>query len=87
MKRIKNDDYLKWIREQSCCLCGWQSSTDRCDPHHVGDGKRSRRSDDRAAVPLCRKCHSIVHTCPAAYRDKLRELAAKYWERYLKEKS
>lgn len=46
-------------RHAFCAACGWGP----CDPHHVIP--RSRGGLDADTVPLCRVCHSTLHTIGA----------------------
>jgi hypothetical protein len=59
---MKDEKYLKWIRQQPCGVCGRFPS----DPHHLRDpnGKHTRRFSDLFVIPLCRKHHREVHDHP-----------------------
>lgn len=46
-------------RRLPCCACGHVPS----DPHHLkARGFGGVKSDDSQCVPLCRVCHTAVHT-------------------------
>lgn len=80
MKKISNKNYLEWLRRQSCALCG---SPEDVQAHHVGgDFTRTRRGNDENAICLCFIHHRAAHCHPELYRDRLRELAVKYWKDY-----
>lgn len=52
----RSDEYLEYIREQNCIVCG----THPVDPHHLKS--RGSGGDDYTCVPLCRTCHSVYHS-------------------------
>jgi len=59
-KRIKNPEYLAWIRQQPCLVC-YRSP---CVAHHeqeVGHGGMGTKCSDRRGVPLCYECHNDRH--------------------------
>jgi hypothetical protein len=59
-KPTRNRDYLSWIKEQPCVVCGHPVS----DPHHLighGMGKMGGKGSDLTAIPLCRLCHTRLH--------------------------
>jgi hypothetical protein len=83
--RVKNEKYLEWLRDQPCGICGRQSSWAKSDPHHVGDNVRTNRGNDNRALPLCRACHGKAHNHQGGKffsKQKLRELADRYWRKY-----
>lgn len=58
-KRIKNDRYLKYIRELPCLVCRGAA-----EAHHLMHAEPSAmglRSGDDWAVPLCREHHTDLH--------------------------
>jgi hypothetical protein len=78
--------FAEYIREQWCCCCGAPGS----DPHHV-KSRGAGGQDENNLVPLCRTCHTSVHTRGRATFEKflgfsLTDLATEYWERYNEEK-
>ncbi len=77
--------FCNWIKEQACCLCGKFNADGKTDIHHCGDGVHHRRNVD-AMVPLCRKCHVLVHKFPKNFTSYLRELAIRYKNRYNNQK-
>lgn len=65
---IKRPEYLKWIRTQPCCHCG----NPETEPHHIigiGMGAIADKADDIHSMPLCRRCHEMVHQDPGALVD------------------
>lgn len=72
--RIRNDGYLKWLRQQGCC-CGCKSLPPS-DPAHIRTGcaiygKRhvgmQEKPDDQWSLPLKRAHHAAQH----AFGDEL----------------
>jgi hypothetical protein len=64
--RQHDDEYLDYIRQQRCCICGQTP----VDPAHlrissINDGKRdtgmAEKSSDKWALPLCRAHHEQQH--------------------------
>lgn len=54
VKRVKDEKYLKRIREFRCCACKrWP-----VDAHHVKT--KGAGGGDHQTVPLCRACHSLL---------------------------
>lgn len=55
----KNPGLLAEIREKSCVVC----ARIPCDPHHLKTvGAHGQIDEDWNVVPLCRQCHSKVHS-------------------------
>ncbi|GAH10031.1 unnamed protein product, partial [marine sediment metagenome] len=52
---VKDPEYLKWIREQGCAICGAPS-----EPHHMWHSGGAL-CNDNLAVPLCREHHTDYH--------------------------
>lgn len=52
--------------EQYCALCGKPAT----DTHHLieGHGYRQLADADGLYIPICRKCHTLVHANPVAVR-------------------
>jgi len=59
--RHLNPEYLEYLRDEPCCVCGKQSTKEkRTEPHHlipVGAG-----GADETGCPLCWICHTEVGT-------------------------
>lgn len=90
---IRSPKYIAWIRTLPCCGCGQPSD----DAHHIigFDGIMGGKADDAMAIPVCRACHTTLHTDFAMYatqnlkaqmrwlQDTLRKAveagAHKYW--------
>ena len=56
--KMKNPNYLKYIRKQGCCVCGREAVA-----HHVrmpGDGM-GQEPPDKRTVPLCAGHHFATH--------------------------
>lgn len=66
--RQRDDDYLAWIRQQPCCLCGDNLSVEAAHLRvgSVNDGKRytglAEKSSDKWALPLCGRHHREQHS-------------------------
>jgi len=59
-KPTRNRDYLHWVKEQPCVVCGHPVS----DAHHLighGMGKMGGKNSDLATFSLCRLCHTALH--------------------------
>lgn len=55
----KDEDYLNYIREQPCIICGKQH---RSDVHHIRDTRTAGmaiKSPDWYTIPLCHDCHML----------------------------
>ena len=51
---MKNKNYLGWVAQQNCVLCGAVGV--HC--HHIREGQgMSQRASDYLAIPLCPDCH------------------------------
>ena len=54
LKRVKDPDYLAFVRKFPCVACG---SARRIEAAHIGPHALSEKSDDCSALPLCFSCH------------------------------
>lgn len=55
----RDNDYLNYIREQPCIICGKQH---RSDVHHIRDTRTAGeaiKSPDWYTIPLCHDCHML----------------------------
>lgn len=55
----RDNDYLNYIREQPCIICGKQH---RSDAHHIRDTRTAGeaiKSPDWYTIPLCHDCHML----------------------------
>lgn len=65
MSRVKDRDYLAWIRQQPCCICETTYNVEaahvRYADHAAGKDITGMqiKSDDAWAVPLCVRHHRI----------------------------
>lgn len=67
VKRVKDERYLKKIREYRCCACKGRNA----DAHHVKS--KGAGGDDTQCIPLCRTCHSLLHQLgQTKFEDKFR---------------
>lgn len=61
-QRFSSPVYIRWVKEQPCVNCDAPAPS---DPHHVkGVGNFSgggMTAGDNFAMPLCRKCHTLLH--------------------------
>lgn len=55
----KNEAYLDYIRGLKCTVSEPECAGYRVDPHHTRQGTKAKK-DDYSAIPLCRRCHSIL---------------------------
>lgn len=63
LQRWINDDYLRWVKSQPCCVCGTTSD----DAHHLigyGQGGMGTKAHDLFTIPLCRIHHCELHKDP-----------------------
>lgn len=67
----KNPKYLAWIRTLECIRC---EAPPPNDPHHIiGVGEFSGmglKPPDVLAMPLCRRCHGLVHEHPQIWPEQ-----------------
>jgi hypothetical protein len=65
--RQRDDDYLAYIRQQRCCICGNNTTVEAAHLRvlSIGDGKRQtgmgEKSSDKWALPLCNRHHREQH--------------------------
>jgi hypothetical protein len=65
--RQHDDEYLAYIRQQRCCICGDDTSVEAAHLRvgSIGDGKRhtgmAEKSSDKWALPLCGRHHREQH--------------------------
>ena len=57
IERIKDETYLQFIRQQRCAVPVCRQIP---DAHHLDS--RGAGGSDYSAVPLCRQCHSELHS-------------------------
>jgi pentose-5-phosphate-3-epimerase len=64
-KPIRSEKYLKFVREHACINCGIPAHIDGIDAHHVNGqaigGGMAQKISDIFTIPLCRKCHGMIH--------------------------
>ena len=81
---MKNEKYLKWLRQQECFICKAPHS----EPHHVARAGTAKRNFDELCCPVCRSCHDYLHAHPKEVdRDALVRVAEMYYKEYLNENS
>jgi hypothetical protein len=68
--------HADWIRSRRCDLCGAPPPS---DPHHART--RGAGGDRKVLVPLCRKCHRMVHAGIGPGQEWLLERARELWAR------
>lgn len=66
LPRKKDAKYLEWIRQQECCICGDNTTTEaahiRTSNILLGKGDFGwGRPDDKWCVPLCGRHHREQH--------------------------
>jgi hypothetical protein len=71
--RERDEEYLAYIRQQPCCICGDTVSVEAAHLRvgSIGDGKRptgmGEKSSDRWALPLCGRHHKEQHSMNERY--------------------
>lgn len=68
MQRLELPEYTRWVKRQRCCGCGGQAD----DPHHItghGFGGAGTKACDLFVIPLCRKCHRLLHDDRKAWEE------------------
>jgi predicted HNH restriction endonuclease len=62
VKPFRSPKYIKWIKTLSCCNC---EAVFEIDPHHLTGvglmGGAGTTAPDSMAMPLCRRCHTLIH--------------------------
>ena len=59
---VRDDAYLKWLRDQPCILTGWTATeTSAVDPMHIGTLGKSIKSSDDEALPVRHEFHAFGH--------------------------
>ena len=61
---MKDPSYLRKVRLLPCAACLSDTSDQHRDPHHLMRGVNrglSKKGPDNRVIPLCRKCHNLVH--------------------------
>lgn len=58
--------YLRWVRQQPCCVCGDDVSVEAHHPRvgSINDPQpgMAQRANDRWALPLCGRHHRELHS-------------------------
>lgn len=58
VKRVKDENYLRFIRQFPCVGCGFSGSWKRkIEAAHIGPHALGEKADDCTALPLCPECH------------------------------
>ena len=76
--RERDEKHLNFIRDQPCCVCGDNTSTEAAHirigslEHGKDHTGKQEKSSDKWALPLCGKHHREQHT--------MQEL--KFWSKY-----
>lgn len=52
-RRIRNEAYLKWIREKKCVICG----SPYVEASHIGTGGMGTKVTDYFVLPMCAEHH------------------------------
>jgi hypothetical protein len=80
-KNKKSISFLRWLREQPCCVCKRFGEVQRSatQAHHpIHDRFSTRKTADQAAIPLCEGHHQglldksksfALHQNPQGWRD------------------
>ena len=67
--RVKDEKYLKWVREQPCAHCKAPGPN---HAHHLigyGMGGMGTKASDILAMSLCGECHDLVHRDYPEWRE------------------
>ena len=72
LSAIRDPDYLAWIRQRPCLLCGYPTTTEA--HHEPPKGMGGGRSNDYDAVPLCGAHHRKRHGEGFLDADDMREV-------------
>jgi hypothetical protein len=70
-------DYADVIRGLPCCVC---QAPPPSDPHHVRS--RGAGGTKRDLIPVCRTCHTLIHSGHGPDRESLARVAADLWGTY-----
>ena len=67
LRRWRSPSYLNWVRTLECSNC--RTGTDIIAHHiiDVGDGITGDKAPDYDAVPLCTRCHEMIHREPDVF--------------------
>ncbi len=79
--RFASREYMKWLSEQPCALCGGNGS----EGHHTISRKWADGSD-ATCIPLCRACHNSVHSHKITERDLAKVSVVFYQIKFLRER-
>ncbi|WP_430442356.1 DUF968 domain-containing protein [Providencia huaxiensis] len=69
LQRWINDNYLKWVKSQPCCVCNSIAH----DAHHLigyGQGGMGTKAHDLFTIPLCRVHHDELHHDPKGWESE-----------------
>lgn len=69
LQRWINDNYLKWVKSQPCCVCNSIAH----DAHHLigyGQGGMGTKAHDLFTIPLCRVHHDALHHDPNGWEHE-----------------
>lgn len=91
-EKVKDSEYLAWLRNQPCYFCGFSSGLNAVD--HVGDGWGTKKNNDHMCLPVCDRSMNIK--APNCHHEKrhfhklediviLREAATGYYSKYIEE--
>lgn len=92
-KTPRAPEYLQWLREQPCHICGTRYVVEAA---HTGSGGMGLKPSDWDAIPLCEECHrtrpNSYHTLGArAWREfwdvDLAEVRERLWVRFFRSRS
>lgn len=84
-KTFRSPEYLDWVRQQECCVCG---TTPPTEAHHlIGTGKlggMGMKAPDWTCIPVCHHCHQNIHMNPVLVEHQW-EWMARTLGRYMEE--
>ena len=77
--REVNEEYLDFIKQQRCCVCGL-SGENMIAPHHV-KSRGAGGKDAGNTISMCLTCHNLAHTGHVS-KEWQKEQAEVFYELY-----
>lgn len=70
MKAWRSRKYLDWVKTLPCVRCFAPAD----DPHHLigvgGMGGTGTKAPDSMVMPVCRGCHTFIHSTPEIWSEQ-----------------
>lgn len=77
-KRIVNKKLIEEVKRKNCQACYMEPPV---DAHHVKSKKTGGHDIEQNLMPLCRRCHTTVHTKGLTFMSSINEPVEKWLER------